>query len=38
MEESYIKYNFKNKKLFLKKRYLLISEIGMGSYSVVYIS
>lgn len=38
MEESYRKYNFKKKKNFLKKRYLLISEIGMGSYSVVYIS
>lgn len=38
MEESYRKYNFRNKKFFLKKRYLLISEIGTGSYSVVYIA
>ena len=28
----------RTKKLFLKKRYLLISEIGLGSFSVVYIA
>ena len=36
--ENYTKYNFKEKNLFVKKRYLLISEIGMGSFSIVYLA
>lgn len=37
MEDDYRKYNFQKKKFFLKKRYLLINEIGMGSFSIVYL-